>query len=370
MKLVYVHSAALPGLAANTVHVAKMCSAFAGNGHEVALICPPTRVSDGNVAGYYGLSHGFRIWRCPRPAVSGGPHIFAWLSAGLARLSGAELLYSRDIFAAAAGLQLGLDVIFEAHSPFPVGSRGARLFRGFANYSNFKRLVVISGALAADLKETFPWLEGRVMVAHDGADPADIQRAHPRAAGSAFSVAYAGHLYPGKGMEIIAPLAGLCRWADFHVYGGTSDDVFAWSNKLRHLSNLTFYGHVPHGALPELLAVHDAVLAPYQQRVSISDGGKTNVSRWMSPLKLFEYMALGLPIVCSDLPVLREILRNDDTALMCPPDDPAAWEMALIRLRDNPALAKVIGARACGEFLAHYTWLQRAKNVLEGVASR
>jgi glycosyltransferase involved in cell wall biosynthesis len=55
-------------------------------------------------------------------------------------------------------------------------------------------------------------------------------------------------------------------------------------------------------------------------------------------MKVFEYMASGRPIVISDLPVLREVLRPDVDALMVPPEDPDALIAALIRLRDDPQL--------------------------------
>ncbi len=55
----------------------------------------------------------------------------------------------------------------------------------------------------------------------------------------------------------------------------------------------------------------------------------------MSPLKLFEYMAHGLPIVSSDLPALREVLENESNALLCDPDDIVAWVSAIERLRSS-----------------------------------
>ena len=61
----------------------------------------------------------------------------------------------------------------------------------------------------------------------------------------------------------------------------------------------------------------DILIAPYAAQVSHAGGG--DIGRWMSPLKLFEYMAAERPVVTADLPVLREVVRDGETALLCPP---------------------------------------------------
>jgi glycosyltransferase involved in cell wall biosynthesis len=87
----------------------------------------------------------------------------------------------------------------------------------------------------------------------------------------------------------------------------------------------------------------------------------------MSPLKLFEYMAWGKPILCSDLPVLREVIEDRRNGLLLPPDDPAKWVAALNRLVANPAEGERLGKNARSDFLTRHTWRQRADRVLDGL---
>src|SRR5262249_7497624 len=61
--------------------------------------------------------------------------------------------------------------------------------------------------------------------------------------------------------------------------------------------------------------------------------------RHTSPLKAFEAMAAGRPIVASDLPSTREVLRHGETAWLVPPGDPAALAEGLVRLMEDRALA-------------------------------
>src|SRR4029079_16682579 len=95
-------------------------------------------------------------------------------------------------------------------------------------------------------------------------------------------------------------------------------------------------------------------------------GGAGDTSTFMSPLKLFEYMSWGKPIVCSDLRVLREIIENYRNGILLPADDVGAWVATLRGLIENPTERARLGANARADFLARHTWRQRARRVLEG----
>jgi glycosyltransferase involved in cell wall biosynthesis len=89
-------------------------------------------------------------------------------------------------------------------------------------------------------------------------------------------------------------------------------------------------------------------------------------------LKLFEYMAAGVPVVAADLPSFREILSDGETALLVPPEDPEALAGGIRRLLDDPSLARKIRANAL-ERVRHYSWQERARRiipVLEAVQHR
>lgn len=88
----------------------------------------------------------------------------------------------------------------------------------------------------------------------------------------------------------------------------------------------------------------------------------------MSPLKLFEYMAAGRAIVVSDLPVLRDVVRDGVDTIMCEPENTVAWSDALCRLAADPGLRTRLGRAARAEFLRAHTWVARARAALEGVA--
>jgi glycosyltransferase involved in cell wall biosynthesis len=86
-------------------------------------------------------------------------------------------------------------------------------------------------------------------------------------------------------------------------------------------------------------------------------------ARSASPLKLFEYMAAGRPIVASALESVEEVVEDERTALLVPPSDPDALASALARLADDPGLAERLGA-AAREAVTPFAWRARARCIL------
>jgi glycosyltransferase involved in cell wall biosynthesis len=240
------------------------------------------------------------------------------------------------------------------------------LFRRMIGAPGFRQMSVNCGSLARCILEQVPELEGRIIVAHNGADelakdlvPADLGgRGRPQ-------VGYVGQLYPGKGFEIIRRLADQVPDADFHVVGGEQKTIDLLRADSTLPRNLHLRGFVPPAETERLCLAFDVLLAPYQSAVHIAGGGET--AAWMSPLKVFGYMAAAKPILCSDLPVLREVVEDGRNGLLVPPDDVDAWSTALRRLLDDSALRQSLGNTAKADFLARHTWRQRASRVLEGL---
>jgi glycosyltransferase involved in cell wall biosynthesis len=110
----------------------------------------------------------------------------------------------------------------------------------------------------------------------------------------------------------------------------------------------------------------DVLLAPYQEKVYLSDGDITT-EKWMSPLKIFEYMASSKPIICSDIPVLREVLTHNKNCLLCPPADISSWIKSLTDLRDDEKLRERLSENAFLDLKNNYLWEERAKRILSSI---
>lgn len=333
------------------------------------LLVPDDRGAERNVESmysFYGVGESFEIKKLPWLRMRGRGYIYALEAAICAKRYVPDLVYGRFLPGCFFSGLFGLAVVYESH--FPVGDHGRIcewMFARLVSGDRLKRVVVVSEALAGDYEARYGLKRELMTVAHDAAEepgrPGDCEIGR----GDRLQVGYVGHLYPGRGIEIIEELAKKCCWADFHMVGGTDEDVKRWTERLRDVRNVKIHGFVPPSDTDRYRRACDVLLAPYQRRVAVEGGG--NTSEWMSPLKVFEYMAAGKAIACSDLPVLREVLTHERTALLCSPVDPNNWVEALVRLRDEPDLRKRLAATAREEYLSKYTWTARAEKVLEGL---
>jgi len=373
LRIAYIANASIPSRSASSIHVMKMCQAFARNGHAVTLVA--VRESDGpestmaNVHAFYGVDDVFDLERISVGRRRGGNWRYAWRAVRVVETLRPDLVYSRHLAAAVLASLRGHPTVLELHGLRVARSLEDRLaFRALRRATALERLVVISEGLKADLLEAVPLDVNRILVSHDGADPVgehdrpQALRGHP----GRLDVGYVGHLYPGRGIELIREMAGRLPGMEFHLVGGQPADIARERAVRPGAANVHVHGFMPHPEAEAFRAHCDILIAPYQRTV-MTLASRTDTSRWMSPLKVFEYMAAGKAIVCSDLPVLREALDHERTALLVQPDDLAAWVEALTCLERNADLRLRLGAAARQEFERRYTWQRRAQDVLEGI---
>lgn len=360
MRIAYFSDSHFPSKAANSVHVVKMCNALASLGHEVTLICSANDVTPEEIFAAYGVEHPFEI-RPLRPR--SGKLAKCWFvvrAVNAVRRSSFDLVYGRDLPALGAISFGRRPVIYETHLPAdgPV--------RTLVEYALLTRrscigYVVISEVLKGMYRAKYRRLRHHVVVAHDAADDPGTTMAEGSISRDRLAVGYVGHLYKGRGIDVIMECAGKLPDMDFHIVGGEEVDVEHWRRNIRS-SNVIFHGYQPNSRLHGYYDMFDVVLAPYERAVSTAGG--RNTASWMSPLKIFEYMSHGKAMICSDLPVLREVLEHERTALLVAPDQPSEWVDALLRLRDDD-LRRTIAHNARNEFLERYTWRKRAENILD-----
>ena len=344
-----------------------MSEAFGQNGHDVTLYgVHGPEAADPFV--HYGLEETFKLRRVKlvgghRAAAS---RALALTLASVFRDARPDVVYARESRFLIGCAPLGAKLVCEAHSlQDRFAKRSAR--RALFALPNFARLVTISQALADDYLEAFPELDpSKVVVAHDGAVPAHEvpPRANWKGRPGALQVGYVGGLYKGRGVEVLLEVARALPEIDLHIVGGQPEQIEAF--RAEASENVTFHGFVPHAEVASFYPRLDVLTAPFQDRVSIHGGGG-DTRRWMSPLKVFEYMASGKAIVITDIPVLREVLTHEETAYLVADGHAGTWIEAIRRLAEDHALRASIGEAALSLFTSEYTWTRRAERVLAGL---
>ncbi len=117
---------------------------------------------------------------------------------------------------------------------------------------------------------------------------------------------------------------------------------------------VVFTGALPHKQVVGLIQEFSIALAPYPQ---------LDHAFYFSPLKLFEYMACGIPVVASDVGQIAEVLEDNKTGLLYPPGNINALQSACDRLLSEPTLRTAMGKAASEKVHRNYTWDHNAEHV-------
>lgn len=165
--------------------------------------------------------------------------------------------------------------------------------------------------------------------------------------------------YAWKGADIFLDAAEHAPqgWV-FACAGGDEKEVEAIRERYKD-SRILLLGYVPPAEVPALMRAADALVIPNKR-------GEAGSDLYTSPLKLFEYMASGVPIIASDLPSLREVVSEREVTFF-EPNDAAALVDAARHVFENE---KSAGQRAeqARQLVERYAWSARAERILRFLA--
>ena len=386
MKLAYVTDQLLPADATDTIQLVSMASAFGEAGARVRLM-PPVAARPGaplataeSIAAHYGVEARFELAPVPGPypapfGLRGLDKIgHALRTMAALRSSDDEVVYTRNLPVVLAALgRTRLPVIYETYRPWPTQSRAKRLlFKRLAGEPRFAGLVLHS-TLAAESYAALGFAAERLLVAHNGIDARAVatpmeQRtartqlglAGPDAASSAAPLCvYSGHISAAKGLGIVLDAAQRLPDLRFALVGSQGDGPI--ERRARTLPNVAVYPWQPPAMVATWLAAADILVIPPTR------GPLERVGNTVLPIKTFQYLASGHPVIAAATPDLCEVLADGDNARLVPPDDLEAFVRALAELARDPAGGAALGARGRAAVLAN-TWRARAERVLAFIA--
>lgn len=361
-SLIYVTSANLPNDRAHGIQIAHTCSALATEGVEVTL-CIPKRwgVSEEEVRHYYTLDRSVPIRRVRvidiSSVVPGYLSFFVrsvsfsvgalWYA--LTHMKGEDVVYARGEMV--LPLALGAwryRLCWETHS------KPATVWLYRFVLKAVQRVVTLTRYYADELVSVFGVPRDRIVVAPDAVDLEPFARAYDSSLmRRTFGIPdgrtvlmYTGSDQSWKGVDVLKEAV---RHLPPHyllvLVGRIRDDT----NGDRRF----FYaGPQPHHDIPRWLAAADYLMLSGNANDALS-------ARYTSPMKLFEYMAAGRPIIAFDVPAFREVL-DATSALFVPAQDPASIARAIVTV--DPGAACRCAATA-QRMVQRYTWVARAERI-------
>ena len=169
------------------------------------------------------------------------------------------------------------------------------------------------------------------------------------------AVGYVGSNNPGKGIDMIIKIARLNPKINFYLAGYIRVDNIP--------KNIYLLGLLNKHQIREMLEKIDLLIAPYQKKI-FDNAGNDN-SNYISPLKVFEYMASKKPFIVSRLEFAKDILIEGFDCLMAAPDDFHEWLYKIEKLLDDKNLYEKLSNNAYKKYLENYTWDIRAEKILK-----
>jgi glycosyltransferase involved in cell wall biosynthesis len=384
LDVLYLADIRFPLERANGIQIFETCHALASRGHRVTLLVrDDTRRPRRDPFEFYGLPAiaTLRVERLPMA----GPYALRRIAYMVAAVWHAwrwnwarGCVLTRDLGVASAVLRLPVmsrpKLVYESHGFAPVFARTMpELVQGkvAGGHAKIERLfrreeriwlgadgyVTTTGVLATELRTRFGDRPSLVTMSNGVRLPANRVRTPTSNAGPTV-VGYAGHFYRWKGVDVLVEALGQLQDVHALIIGGHPGEpdvarVTALAQKVGAGSRITFTGLVEPSRVPSLLGRAHILVLPTVDTASAA---------YTSPLKLFEYFAAGKPVLASDLPPIREIVRDGENGVLFAAGDPQSLVQAIRRVQHDDALAERLARTAFAE-ADRYSWRTRAERL-------
>jgi len=379
MKIIYIANIRIPTEKAHGIQIVKMCEAFADLKAQVELIIPRrfNRIKE-DPFDYYGIKRNFKIKKLfcldliPLDKYIG--HLGFWIESATFYFftffhlffKKVDIIYTRDKLFLFYALFFK-NLIYEAHG-FP-----KKYFLSHLFFKRLKRIVVITQKLRdLFIEQGIP--ENKILVAPSGVELRDFDieddkekyRRELNLPENKIIIGYVGRLETmakEKGIDILIKAFKILKEENedilLCIVGGPIERIKGYQDLAKKIGlkekEIIFTGQIRQKLIPKYLKSFDFLTMPYPWT--------EHYAFYMSPLKLFEYMASKRPIVASDLPSIREIL-NENNSLLVEPDNPKRLAEGIKNVLGNSNFSAKISNQAFQD-VQNYTWQKRAGKILE-----
>lgn len=388
-KMLYISHARFPTEKAHGLQIAQNCEAFVDAGYELELWVSSRRnnremtaIQDSHA--HYGVKPNFTIRRIPSLDVyhlaNRNPrleYIAFWVHVITYSLmmilymmrQSADVYYSRDRNAIMA-LSLLVPkhkIAFEVHqfASTPKGRKAQQAVTKRAGH-----IIAITPKLRENFIEYYQASPEQILLAHDGIREARFTDLPDKATArqkigwnpSDFIVGYMGRLHTmgmDKGVGLLVDATANIDDVSVALVGGPDEMAQQleeqWIARGGQPENFLNAGTVTPDAIPIYLTAFDICAMPFPWT--------EHYAYYMSPLKLFEYMASGTAILATDLPSVVDVVSHDETAYIVAPSDEKAIRDGIIALKDQADLRDTLAHNARQTVLKKYTWSARAHQI-------
>ena len=316
-KIYYVAELNLPSRSAYSIHVMKMCEAFSKLNYDTNLFVINKKDTN-KINKIYNINYKFKIISVFDNFILLNfiLRILFSIKILLKKSEKDALFLSRSIIFSLIASLLKKKIILELHHEITGFSK--IIYWIFKNLRLIKNLKFIF--LSKNLNSIYKINRRSFLVLDDAVSIIDFnfkkQVKHKK------TCVYIGSFFEGKGIEQIFRLAKKNQKIFFHIYG---EKQYLRSKKRER--NVKLFDYVQYSKIPKILSRYEVALMPYQKK--IKGRGSIWLQKYISPLKMFDYMAAKMIIIASDLSVYKHILKNNFNCILVNINQDDKWSKAI-----------------------------------------
>ncbi len=360
-KLFYIADFSLPNMSAYALHVLKMCDAFSEKKLDVNLLIQFLDKEQSlkklkknyilknhlNIKGFFKRKLKRNIFTNIYFSIK----IFLFLK----DKNSDSLILSRSILPSLLLAFMGKKIILEMHTQ---NTGITRLIFAFFRLFKFNNNIIFV-LIHKNLKKILKLEKFKCLILDDCVDVRDFKKKYK----TKNSCVYTGSFMDGKGVDTIIKISKKLPRIKFHLYGNVNtlkNEKILYIKKLR---NIKLHNFIEYNKIPEILTSNKILLMPYEEKIGVSMKG-IDVSQYISPLKLFDYLASGSVIIASKKKVYAHILKNKINSFLVDNYDVNTWCNIISKVNSNKLNVKKIRKNAIMT-AEKYTWLKRADKILK-----
>jgi glycosyltransferase involved in cell wall biosynthesis len=342
MKICYLANTAIPSTNASAIQIVKMCEAFAELKNHVILIT--TNTSSGNIFNFYKIKTKFKFKKIKyfkKFPLGIKFYLFSILSVIESIKFKPDIYITRNFFTCFLLTLFKKKTILELHHGLNTESRIVRFIVKNYDFLNSKyliKLIAITNYVKYDYISKYSIKSDKIIILPSGSSIKVNYKYKINK--KKLNIGYFGSLYKSRGLDLIIKLAQIDPRNNYYIYGNKKQVKLSISKKIE--KNLYLNDYVPYKKISKILLNMDLLLMPYTSSITVA-GDVGDITKYTSPLKLFDYLSVGRPIMCSNFNVLREIITDHKNAIFVKNYKNAfAWKNEITKLMNKPEKMKII----------------------------
>ena len=337
-KINYITFSSIPSPLPSSLQIIKTCESFSKNEYDVTLIKPGTGNKKFSLRKYYGLKYDIKIKEFN--SINNFPqginfYLYCIYCTFFILSRKDSITITRNFFICYLLLLFKKKIVLEIHHDTKIEGRITKFILKYLNFFNKKNLlnvVAITDSVKNLFIKKYQVKPDKITVLPSGSS-IRLNRKFTFRNNKRLKIGYFGSISLSKGINTLIRLSKIDPENDYYIYGGTKEEIYKLK-KGNINKNLFLSENIPYAGLSKIMLKMDVLTIPYTKIIR-SIGEVDEISKYTSPLKLFDYLAVGKIILSSDLKVFREIISSKNAYFIKNYENIYEWKKNIRIIKNN-----------------------------------